>query len=551
MTGTNLKSNNGKSVAVRPVFLCACLSAAALVFTGGAIYLTDQIGFAVMFAGLWIALWFVAKDGRFNQRREANLPLMLMSIPTGILFALARNNLNDRISGVVFLAGGVAVIMLFASLFGWAKEDKGFAATVMLLGVWLRLSFIMIVPYYAMSNDIGEFEDSYNVLHSGYIEFVRFTWRTPNLDIRDFAEWYHPPVYYFAAAAILNLQELLLPSRATNWEGLQCLTLFCSNVTMWVIVRLAKHLKLKGDGLKVVSVLAAFTPALVMLSGNLNNDSMGLMFAVSAVCLIFRWQQDRTYTNLVQAALAMGLAVSTKLSGAMAAIPVATILAATLIKQNKKLRTLWQCLIYGIVSLPVGLWFYLKNCINFGVPVTYVPESTNSLQYVGDRSLIDRLFDFSTFAVEDVFIRPGYEGKPDCGIFATLIKTGLFNEAILRDKPQTALPAWLLVIVFAWGLLLAAAGIVYAATHVKNAKEAALALWFLANAAGYVKLVFDYPYTCSMNFRYVLPAYIVSALGLGALCMKHTKFAKVASALTYVFAGLVLVFYCGVATYFV
>lgn len=543
----------GKTNYLKPVLLCLLSAVYALLFTGGAIWHTGPVSFAVLFSTLWIAM--VLFSGK------KNIVLLLISIPCGAVFALARFFLPDGPAGILLIGGGLAVIASLAFGTGMHKDHKGFLTALLVAGVWIRLCFIVVVPYFAMSNDVGEFKDRYNVFHSGYIQFINFTGGIIENDVRDFVEWYHPPYYHFAASFILDLQKLIMPSRAENWEGIRALTFLCSILTLYFSYAITGFLKMSRCGRKAAVALLSFIPALIMLSGNLNNDSMGLMFTMASVCLILDWKETGRYAVLVMAALSMGLSVGTKLSGAVAAPAVLIVIIAVsyqAFREKKVLKGILSPLIYGTVSLPAGLWFFVRNYVCYGVPLTYILKPTSDYMYVGDISFIRRLIPEGYAGIDDCFFHNGLYGAPEHSIPMALCKTGAFNEAVMRDELYTALPGFILFWLFAILMLTLLAAFIYGIVFMvkKDMSVARLSLIVLAvfNIAMYLRMNYMFPYACSMNMRYVLFALICGCFYAGDLygyiASKSPVGKAVMKYLVCLFMLAVVAFYMGSAVYF-
>ena len=543
---------------IRPICLLIAASVYALIFTGGAIWLTGPLSFGVLFATLWIVM--IVLSG--NVSGKTSLIAVLLSLPAGAAFGAARYFLSDGPAGALMLGGGLIVIAGLAYWTGMNKTHNGFMYAILAAGVWIRLSFIVIIPYYAMCNDVGEFKYSYNIFHSGYIQFINFAGRLPYLDVREFGEWYHPPYYHFAASWLLDLQKFLIPSRAENWEGIRALTFLCSSLTLYFSYRITGFFAMTKGARKAAVALLAFTPAFIMLSGNLNNDSMCLMFTLGAVCFIFDWKDTGRYTVLVIAALFMGLAVGTKLSGAVAAPAVLVVLIAGILssfRAKKYASGIIAPVLYGLISLPVGLWFYVRNYISFGVPLTYVLRPNSDYMYLGDIPFVQKLIPDSVVTAEDCFFHNGLEGTPDHSIPIVLCKTGLFNEAIMRDKMPTAITGYVLFLLFALIMIIAVAGmtagVALAVKKDRTCMRIALIVLVVVNVFLYLKMNYDYPYACTMNMRYILPTCVAGCIGIGDmygyLSSGSAMAKKIMKVLIVAFMIAVVAFYTGCAVYFV
>lgn len=550
--------DEGSAAYLRPICLSLAAAIYALIFTGGAIWLTGPISFFVLFSTLWIAM-IMLSEKKF--KGAGDIVVLVLSIPAGLLFAFVRSSVTDRPAKILLLGGGLAVIALLALWTGMYKTHKGFLTALLIAGVWMRLSFIVVIPFFAMCNDVGDFTDRYNILHSGYIQFVNFTGRLINLDVREFGEWYHPPYYHYSASAVLDLQKLIFPSRAENWEGMRALTFLSSVLTLYFSYAITGFLKMTKAGRKAAVAVLAFLPALIMEAGNLNNDSMGLMFTMASILFILDWKKTGRYTTLVIAALSMGLSVGTKLSGALAAPAVLVVIIAGMIKSFKEksyARAIISPVLYGLISLPLGLWYFIRNYIMFGVPLTYILRPTSDYMYLGDIPFWARLIPDEIVGAEDCFFRNGLEGDPDHSIPIALCKTGLFNEAIMRDQMGTALTGYILFWLFAFLMLLGIAGLIYFVYFsYKNDRciaRLALGITVFVNLVLYLRMNIEFPFACTMNMRYILPAVITGSVAIGDLyglfAAKIPLAKTILKMLIAVFMLMVVAFYMACALYF-
>lgn len=550
--------DEGSAAYLRPICLSLAAALYALIFTGGAIWLTGPLSFFVLFSTLWIAVLMLSGK---KVRGKGDIVVLFLSIPVGILFAFARYSVSDRPAKILLLGGGLAVIALLSLWTQMYKSHKGFLRALLIAGVWMRLSFIVVIPFFAMCNDVGDFTDRYNILHSGYIQFINFSGRLLNLDVREFGEWYHPPYYHYSASGVLDLQKFLIPSREENWEGIRALTFLCSVLTLYFSYAITGFLKMTQAGRKAAVAILAFLPALIMGAGNLNNDSMGLMFTMASILFILDWQKTGRYTVLVVAALTMGLSVGTKLSGAMAAPAVLVVIICGMVeafKEKRYAKAIISPVLYGLISLPVGLWYFIRNYVRFGVPLTYILRPTSDYMYLGDIPFITRLIPDEIVSVEDCFFHNGLEGNPEHSIPITLCKTGIFNEAIMRDQIGTALTGYILYLLFALLMFIGLIGLVYFVcfTFKKDRCMARIALGItvIVNLILYIKMNIEFPYSCTMNIRYILPTVITGAMATGDLygwiASRKPLFKTLFKMLILIFMLMVVAFYMACALYF-
>ena len=206
---------------------------------------------------------------------------------------------------------------------------------------------------------------------------------------------------------------------------------------MLVSERIFTKLRINGLPKLLAISIVAFHPTFIILAGSVNNDILSILFVLLSVYSTLVWYEDPTVKNILYIALSIGLGMSTKLSAALVAIPIAFVFLIKLISDKKNvIENIRQFCIFGTVCLPLGLWFSIRNNIRFKVPFTYVQRlSEESDQYIGDKTVFERLFDFSYHPFENVFLNriatgaDFYEYNP----FVAIVKTSLFGEYYFKD----------------------------------------------------------------------------------------------------------------------
>ena len=209
----------------------------------------------------------------------------------------------------------------------------------------------------------------------------------------------------------------------------------------------------------------------------------------------------------------------TKISGVMLAFPYAV---AFLWKLREHKKRLWppirQYLIFGLISVPIGMWYPIRNLLMFKQALNYVPRlSETSSQYIGDYSVMQRLFTIS----------PGQLSSPyqeiqsySYNIPVSMFKTSLFGEAVGSYSKGMQGGIWAHIIFFA-SLILAVLALLYMLMNLKSKslkKDPLHAVWTVLWAAlmfSYVLFCFKYPHVCSQDFRYLVILVPVGALYLG------------------------------------
>ncbi|MCI5656367.1 MAG: glycosyltransferase family 39 protein [Candidatus Pseudoruminococcus sp.] len=442
-------------------------------------------------------------------------------------------------------------------------DTKKVIMILFILAFALKLAYVLYTTVHQRQHDVENF-DGASRGHAAYILYILNHWYLPDFDVRMHWQFYHPPLHHFIAAIWLKIQSSLGIATEASYEGLQYLSLFYSSISMYLSYRIMQELRLRRTGLIVAFAIVAFHPTFIILAGSVNNDILSVAFMLGAILNTLVWYKNQTIKNILKIALCIGLGMLTKLSVWMVAPAVAIVFIIVLIQNRDKFKKLiLQMLAFGVVSIPIGLFWSVRNYLMYKVPFTYVPElSKTSSQYIGNYSVLDRLFDFNFSQFESVYTQfVFYSGKYfEYNPTIALFKTAMFDE-VINDTyyPEIKYSG---IVLFWSGVVLALLGfiaIIYMLIRKKSMKPAFKVFFATLTAiilASYYIFCFKFPFTCTQDVRYVVPLITVGAVFIGLWLTKtlgkKTKSVKVfqiavcaitvcfciSSAITYTLIGI-------------
>ena len=481
-----------------------------------------------------------------KMRKNADLMTLTLYFVGGVIcigstFLLTQFN---RGALLVMISGFLWIFYLAVILYckGMLNE-KTIVLLIILAGFILRLGYIAYTPYNARQHDVYNFnEDGSGSGHARYILWFFQESKLPDFDPREIWQFYHPPLHHIIAGGWMRFLSLFGFSFIRIAESVQVLTLFYSSACMVIFYRILGELKIKGSAKLIAFLVIAFNPSFVIFAGSINNDILSITFMLAAVLYTVRWYNDRSFKNIIMLAFTIGLGMMSKLSAALVAPAVAVVFLYCLIKNFKSewKKLFSQFFVFGIICVPLGLWWSIRNFIRFKMPFGYVPLIGDDVdQYIGFNSVFKRLFDFK---MNDVFMAWGenrggfFEHNPLLG----LLKTSVFgefrlNEAVAGEAitPFANILFWVNVIicVFSFGAM------IYLLFKNTNVIFKIFSLTFyLTVLVSYVQFCFNYPHTCTMNIRYATPLIILGAVYLGLFLQKSKcKFKKVVYLLVPIF----------------
>lgn len=378
-----------------------------------------------------------------------------------------------------------------------------FLALVALLLCRLRLSkpLIALVLFAALFHIFYAFETPYSVRsndvdgHVAYIGFVADRFEIPASD--ECWTCYHPPVYYAAMAPVWKVAELLeFPRhRAVQWATLALSVVFVSAGMF------ALRFLMRGHALAIAALLWAFWPVLFLISPRIGNDQ--LFFVSHTICLVsllgYMIKQKSRY--LLVGAIACWISFWTKSTGvATIGIWCAGFLLGYFPRENFAPRK------GELASL--GILFFLCIAILlrfvFGTDLVGNAGGLNGGLRVGIEPKNFLYFDLPGFLTE-MYTSPWHDEGGRQFFLNYLAKTSLFGEFRIRTDSVGNWLAACLNFSFVGLAVFAFVGF-----WKKRLDRFDFLLLFQAGLffAAMVALRIRYPFSCSSDFRYIVPVLI-------------------------------------------
>ena len=445
----------------------------------------------------------------------------------------------------VLLWAGLGTVIVSAAVLATGKKLKAadLIAAVLAAGFVMRAVMVLFTPLNFYQHDVSNFSGRQAGFHDSYILYIYDNLTIPDVDVRYYGEFYHPPLHYILSALFLRLHNVLPLKFAGDIDGLKMLPMLWTSCFVLFAKKILERLKIGGKALAFSMLFISLNPHLIYLAIQVNNEALALMLLVGAVYFALEWYDKPELKKILYTALCIGCAMMTKLSMGFVAFPVAWIFLAKLMETGKAksekgakkpaLKTkdlIRQFAAFAAVVFPLGLWFPLKNLIGYGVPVTYVYAIDSSANMdVWMYSPLQRLLLPSAELIKNPFIMEGAAGN-DFNIFLAIIKTGLFDER-QYESPYMINIARIMV---ALAVILIPV-VLFAAVKgaVKRYKDSGrklldntegIAMWLLAAAFVIPEIIFcfKYPVTCSASFRYIAPLLIPVAFWCGR-AMKNAE----------------------------
>lgn len=535
------------------------VAAAVLALIGGAFFRQDEpykltavrllvITVLIVVCNVFLFVRRAEWEYRRNVLRYSGMGLFTMGLMQGICRIRQMENMEDTLR--TGLGTAVAVILLGAFLL-LLRAEKGVTEnvimTVIFAGFLVRIFYAMMTDGLLFQNDITAFHVDCQG-HLGYICHLYTNGRLPDVNPMTAFEFCQPPLYYAVSAVFLRVYGLLGLLPEIIWgvdETLQILPMMYSMMTLVFIDKIGKQIKLSPEGRLTAVCFAGFLPYSVMMSGALNNDTLATLLMVMSIYYTLRWYEKPDVKGIVIMAVCIGAAMMTKLSAVVIVPAMAVMMLYRVWKDREKWAVyLKQFICFGVVALPLGLWYPVYCRIRYQMPFGYVVSfDDDALQFIGMYDKWSRLFRFEN-AFEFLTIRDDQiNGFADYNIPVSLVKYATFGdshyylESRLTQVTGTCI-FWVNIVLFILMPLLFAVWCF--CRDGRRMQKIFMLTVATASLYFYVKFCFKYTHVCSMNIRYIMCAvyigFIVTAAAvteiqkaaasknavLGSLCNKLT-----------------------------
>ena len=393
--------------------------------------------------------------------------------------------------------------------------------TVLILSITsflLRAFYVMYTAIEYRQHDAGSYQGGYG--HLGYIAYLAtHRLQLPEGDPRIVEQFYHPPLHHMIAAIWVKINMKLGFSDAQAYENIQILTLVYSMLMLYLLYQIIKLLQFEQKNAVFLFSLFCFHPYLILLSGSINNDALCILLLTAVIYYTIRWYQEKTNALILKMALCLGLAMLSKASGVLIAPALAFLFADRLFRNRREFWKLFrQYLLFGIVSIPIGMSWSVYNYIKWGVPFDYIPiVGTDSTQYLGRIPLWNRLTGFNWPFGGNVFV--SLDASREHNMWITILKELVFDEFSIGQDKWGIIAANILFYVNVAVVLIVIIAFIYTLFHRISQTDNQIKFFLITYVAVllgmYFKFIFKYPYVCSMSARYIVPAIVIGILCMG------------------------------------
>lgn len=471
----------------------------------------------------------------------------------------------DNASSVhAFMAVGILfTIGYFFYLVGKKETSSKIWTLIFIAGAIMRVGYAFYTGPAIRQHDVEMYYGNWQLNlngsgHFSYIYQLYSTWKLPSTMNWQF---YHPPLWHFLVAVFLHIYGAIegVSDFAILFRSSMIVSSFVGVITLYVMRLLLEEITENKKVRFWAFVLLAFHPQFFIMSGWVNNDGLALLLSLVALLYAIRFYKKKSWKNAIVCAISFGLAVCTKVSSGMIAIPLAIFLFVSMrqeFKEKRGLRVSLQAASFVGIALLLGGWFPLRTYLKFGIAALSVPgldPNTNAMSLIS-YSFWQRFglsFPFARLN-DSIFciLRPNESGYLDYNAIFYTWKCAIFGEYSFYAARPFAVLLYLSHLLLSIFSIFAIVWVMVKERKKPNGiYRIAMLVIFVAQWIAYFIFQILYPMTCTQDFRYLtlilLPgAYFVAKFMENIETEKYGKWVQKGVALCLIcFACFSTIFY--------
>lgn len=259
--------------------------------------------------------------------------------------------------------------------------------------------------------------------HFKVIRIIANEQRIPGKEEPECLQCYHPKLYHFTTAKIINLLYDAPVDPLTDLNAKRKITAQLTNalagiLTLIIVFFFLKKLPLSRTTSLLTFSLSALNPALIGINAQATNDSFVILFSTAALFFLYSFLKNNSWTNLLFLSFSVILAALSKGSGILIFLGILIIFSLRIISNFKNVpelkKQLISAILFFVVCFPAIAFVgpYAQYYSAYGTPfVLNKPKSALPHFFErtseGDKTGITSIFDaFFTFRFFDLLDNP-------------------------------------------------------------------------------------------------------------------------------------------------
>lgn len=285
-----------------------------------------------------------------------------------------------------------------------SKIIKFFLVAIFVIASFLRI-YLAVVNRDANDN------------HFKVIRIIANENRIPGKEEPECLQCYHPKLYHFTAAKIINLFYATPIDPLTDLDAnrkiiSQIINAFSGILTLMVIFKFLKKINLNRVTSLITFSLVALNPALIGINVQATNDSFVILFSALAIFFLFSFLKNNSWLSFVLLSLSVILASLSKGSGILIFLGILIIFFLRIISSFRNIPELKKQLLattlFFAICFPAIAFIgpYAKYYQAYGTPfvinkpksaLPHFFERTSEGSKTGITSVYDAFFTFRFF----------------------------------------------------------------------------------------------------------------------------------------------------------
>lgn len=474
-----------------------------------------------------IIFFGILKKKKLSKESAKALFLIYITFMIAICSLYYLKNLFNpsHLFSTIFIIFNITSILILKKLKVYKEKYGIFFAFLSIFA--LSLGYITYTPFWSRQHDSRSFVDYQFGGHFGYIGYIFYNNHLPIGSPKDYWCFFNPPLFYIISAIFMKIQTLFNFTIEEGLENLQILSLLYTTIFNIFVYKILKEVNIKKSIIFLI-LFVGLSPAMIIMSGSLNNDILSIMLSTIAIFYTIQWYKTDSLKDLIKIAFAISFAIMTKISTALIAIAIACVFLTKVI-QNKKeiIKYIKYFSLFALISLPIGLWFPIKNLVLFDIPITYVQSvDLDNDANISSYSVFERIFKISDGQLNSVNVNMSKENA-EYNLLITTLKSYLVDEYIDYSENNILHICVPLIFCVSIGIiLLFITNLIYVFKNYKKINNNWILfflLLFILEIISYLKFCFDFPFTFTMNFRYIVPTLISYSVITGLACENNKK----------------------------
>jgi len=393
------------------------------------------------------------------------------------------------------------------------REEK-ILRWILLLGCIMRIGYTFYNGVFSRVHDVWYYDDYTQNSKASYLMWLIEREKLP--DTYE-GQLYHQPFSYLFTAGVCKILQLMTYDRNIYFVGSiggKLGSCIASCMTMLFSLKLCKELKMKQESKILVMWFVAFLPGMYLAAGRIGEDAFSCLFAVMEIYTALKWYHNSNIRNTIYTAIEFGFGLQTNLSCILPMGLLVILVLEKMVGNHDAIKKyIGQTAIFAGIAAPLGLWFYIRNAIRFGIPFTYINEQeVGNILWTGEHSLWER---FAPINLKNIITSPYANSYEDYNLSTYFLKSEIFGE--FSFEIGKVIPYTFLVINLLVTILLIFHIIRWITKREKEHDEWALVGMFVFYLLFICYSYYKEPFGCSMDARYFLIVPILKVVLLGKL----------------------------------